>query len=308
MVLVRLGALIIAPLLYLLAIAALAASLAYAISLGPLDDLSFSLLVTRGAQVLLLISLIPLSRYLAFTALEMGLPKSPKTLFSQIVAGFVLGLLILSLHVALLLSLGAIKLNHATTVGLSEVLTVFANVIWVGLLVGTIEELIFRGALLAGLRRLAGPWPAAAVSSLYYALLHFVKSDLRPAAEGIEWISGFQIFADAVRYLLNETPVDCLLALFCAGLFLAGVRLILPRSLAFCIGIHAGWIVVIKVARRLTDPDPHAPLAYLVGPYDQIIGYGAALWITLLLALLVFVSSRWRTRADSRRGALRSVG
>ncbi len=308
MALVRFGALITAPLLYLSAIAALAAFIAYAVSLTPFGGLNFSLLVTRGAQVILLISLLPLSRYLGLTAIELGFPTSPKALFSQVGTGFVLGVLILSLHVALLLGLGAIKLNPMAAVGFAEVLTVLVNVLWVGLLVGAVEELMFRGALLAGLRRIASAWPAAAVASLYYALLHFVKSDLHPSGEAIRWTSGFQIFADAVRHLFNETPLDCLLALFCAGLFLATVRLIAPRSLALCVGIHAGWVVVIKVARRLTDPDPHAPFAYLVGPYDQIIGYGAALWITLLLALLLIVSSRSRRRADWRRGTLRAVG
>jgi hypothetical protein len=88
------------------------------------------------------------------------------------------------------------------------------------------------------------------------------------------------------------------LALFCAGLFLAAVRLVRLDYLALCVGIHAGWVVVIKLGRRYTNPDPHVPLARLVGPYDQIIGYAAAGWITLLLAALLYLSWRARRRAE----------
>jgi hypothetical protein len=234
----------------------------------------------------------------------MAFPTSPNALLSQVAAGFVVGVLILGVHVALLLGLGALKPNPEIVVSFSEVVSAFVKVIWVGVLVATIEELIFRGALLAVLSRIGGAWPAVTVTSLYYALLHFVKSDLHPNGADIQWTSGFQIFGDGVRYLINETPVDSLLALFCAGLFLAAVRVIFPRSLGLCVGIHAGWVVVIKVARRLTNPDPHAPLAYLVGPYDQIIGYGAAFWITLLLALLLMVTSRSRGRTDDTAAVL----
>lgn len=293
--------LIAAPLVYLAAIAAFAASLAYLISLGPFDGLNFSLLVTRGAQVILLFSLIPLARYLRLTASEIGFPASPRILLMQLASGFAFGVLMLSVHVAMLLRLGAIKPNPEVVFGFSEVFSTTLKVIWLGFLIATMEELIFRGTLLASLRRIGSASSAAGVTAVYYALLHFVKSDLRPSGAEVEWSSGFKILGDGVLHMASEMPVDCLLALFLAGLFLAAVRLIFPRALSLCIGIHAGWVVVIKVARRLTNPDPLAPLAYLVGPYDQIIGYGAAAWIAFLLILLLTVADRTRRAPRSPR-------
>lgn len=292
MILIRLAAQITAPLAYLAVIAVCAALLAYAISLVPYGDLNFSLLVTRGAQFVLLISLLPLARNLRLSAGAVGFPVSLAKLLPQLASGFVCGVLILSLHVALLLGLGAIKPNPDIQVSVAEIASILLKVIWVGFLVATIEELIFRGVSLAALRRMGNSWAAAVVTASYYALLHFVKSDIRPSRADIQWTSGFEILADGAQHMLHDAPIDSLLALFCAGLFLAAVRLVFPRTIALCIGIHAGWVVVIKIARRLTNPDPHAPLAYLVGPYDQIIGYGAAVWISLLLVMLLAARHR----------------
>lgn len=289
---VRFCMLTAAPLLYLLAVAAAAACLGYALTLLPIPPIDFSLSVTRGAQVLLLLSLFPIARRMKLGANELGFPATLSLWVYKLGLGFALGLLILGLHVAFLLALGAIKPVTGVMITASDVSSVLLRAAGVGLVVAVIEETIFRGALLAALRRFGGPWGAAAIASAYYALLHFLKSDLRPSAAEVDWTSGFRIFADGLRYMVSETPVDCLLALFCAGLFLGAIRVLLPASLPLCMGIHAGWVTVIKVARRLTNPDPQAPFAHLVGPYDQIIGYGAALWISLLLIGLVLLTCR----------------
>ena len=290
MPLFRLVALLSGPLLYLTVIALLSACTAYAIHLSAPGDLNFSLLVSRGAQVLLLVSLIPLARALRLSLREIGLPDSRTIFLSQFGLGFLLGLFILTVHVLMLLALGAIKPNPEVEVSLFAIQSSFIKALWVGVLVATMEELIFRGMLLACLKRFGPVLGAAWISAFYYASLHFLKSDLRPAAHEVQWYTGFALLADGARHVISDTPFDSWLALFCAGLFLAAVRVIVPQGLGFCIGIHAGWIVVIKLGRRLTNPDPHAPLAHLVGPYDQIIGYGAAGWITLLLLVLLSVA------------------
>jgi hypothetical protein len=65
-----------------------------------------------------------------------------------------------------------------------------------------------------------------------------------------------------------------------AALFMVGVFLALVREhtghIAWGIGLHAGWVFVIQVTRRMTDGNPEAPAAFLVGTYDGIIGWLAA--------------------------------
>lgn len=303
MPLLRLALLTIAPLVCLSAIAALAAILAFGVFQLPAVTLDFSLMVTRGAQVLLLIAIFPAARYLKIGRVDLGFPTLIGTAGRQLGFGFLVGLAILTIHVAALLALGAIKPNPHAVFGASEVWHAFLSASWVGFLVAAIEELIFRGMMLSALLRFGHAVPAAIITAFYYAWLHFLKSDMHPGPDEVEWTSGFAVFADGIHYIFSETPVDCLLALFLAGLFLATIRLVVPRSLALCVGIHAGWVVVIKIARRLTDPDPQAAFARLVGPYDQIIGYGAAMWLSMLLLVMVAYSVLTRGRTNVREGA-----
>lgn len=285
------------PLLYLAAVAAVAAILAYAVTLSPLDLGDFNRLVSRGAQMLLLLSLIPLAIRNRLTRREIGLPESRSAFARQAGIGLLIGLIILSIHVLILLGLGAIKPNPEVPASIREIAATSANALWAGLLVAAIEESIFRGVLFAYLARRCQPLLAAVIGSFYFAILHFFKSDIHPVGDQIHWFSGFAILGEGMRHLMTQTRLDSLLALFLAGLFLSAVRLKYPRGLAYCIGIHAGWVVVIKTGRRLTNPDPHAPMAFLIGSYDQIIGYGAAAWILLLLAAFWLRSDSGR-RAD----------
>jgi hypothetical protein len=86
-----------------------------------------------------------------------------------------------------------------------------------------------------------------------------------------------------------------------AGLLLALVR---ERAghIGWCIGLHAGWVLVIQASRRLTDVNDDSPLSFLVGDYDGIIGWLAALWIGLLMALYWPGLALWRSQS---RTALR---
>ena len=67
---------------------------------------------------------------------------------------------------------------------------------------------------------------------------------------------------------------DSLIALFIAGLFLSLVRE-KTGNIALCIGIHAGWVFTIKMTKEVTHLDTNASTAFLVGSYDNIIGWAA---------------------------------
>ena len=59
-------------------------------------------------------------------------------------------------------------------------------------------------------------------------------------------------------------------------------------NIALAIGVHAGWVLVIKVGKTLTHKDETAPLAFLSGSYDGVIGW----LVTAYLALLILAV--WR--------------
>uniref|UniRef100_UPI0012E32CDC CPBP family intramembrane glutamic endopeptidase n=1 Tax=Methylogaea oryzae TaxID=1295382 RepID=UPI0012E32CDC len=164
----------------------------------------------------------------------------------------------------------------------------------VGVLVGCIEELLFRGVLLGALAQRRGAVYAVAVSAFYYAILHFFHSDLKLPEDGLGWQSSFTYIGDGFRHLLRWNNADSFAALYCAGLLLGCARLLVGPGLALCIGIHAGWVYTLRTTLALTDLVPASPLGFLVGDYDHIIGWLAAGWLTLLTLPLLRTLHRRR--------------
>ncbi|MEO0838065.1 MAG: type II CAAX endopeptidase family protein [Cyanobacteria bacterium J06643_5] len=90
------------------------------------------------------------------------------------------------------------------------------SIMLVALLVGAVEELVFRGFLLTQLEQIYSVWVAAIISSLIFAILHLV------------WER---------RETVPQLP----------GLWLMGMVLVLARfadngSLGIACGLHAGWV------------------------------------------------------------------
>ncbi|MGA2748097.1 MAG: CPBP family intramembrane glutamic endopeptidase [Verrucomicrobiota bacterium] len=143
-------------------------------------------------------------------------------------------------------------------------------------IVGVLEEMLFRGALF-GILRDAMPWPAAlAVSSAVYSLAHFIRSPQSGAS--VHWYSGLALLQEMFRHPPGLIPAS--LTLFVAGAILA---LAYQRSgaLYFSIGLHAGWIFWLKSWRLFFHQD---------GPGKTFWGTDNLLdgWLAFLILLGVF--------------------
>jgi hypothetical protein len=128
------------------------------------------------------------------------------------------------------------------------------------------------------LRKYAGIVAAVLISALYYACLHFVGTKWTGTLAGLDWGTGFRMVAKAFAHVAEADP-SSFLALWLAGVFLACVRTVFPSGLGYCMGIHAGWIFVIKTAKPLTHVMPDSGWSFLAGSYDHFIGYLSAVWI-----------------------------
>ena len=86
--------------------------------------------------------------------------------------------------------------------------------------------------------------------------------------------------------------LDAFLALYFVGLLLALAR---RRwgSIAATIGLHAGFVAVIAVFRKISVPVHDARWSFLVGDYDGLLG----LWIAALTAAVCLALWRWPARA-----------
>jgi membrane protease YdiL (CAAX protease family) len=139
----------------------------------------------------------------------------------------------------------------------------------VALFVGGIEELVFRGFLFTQLQQNYPIWLAAIISSLVFAVLHWVWEQ---------------------KETLPQLP----------GLWLMGMVLVLARladgnSLGIAWGLHAGWvwaIATIDTAGLITYTDQvptwvtginKKPLAGLTGIICVLATGGVLLWMYLIV-------------------------
>lgn len=277
----------IGPSIYLLLTASLAALIAYPIFvLSGADNISFfRTLVSRGGQVILLLGLIPLWRWAGSGWESLGLSRRfPR----QWCIGFVLGVMILGVHVFMLVYL-QIRVFVGVDRDAVDLLPIMAKALGVGAGVALLEETIFRGAMVGLLRHLSGGVLAVMISAFYYSALHFVGTKWSTPLAQVGWDTGFRIALDGFAHLPLAQP-DAFLGLFVAGLLLGALRVLKRDSLGICMGLHAGWVFVIKFMKPLSQPNPQSPYFHWVGSYDYFVGYLSSAWLVVLLVGLIALS------------------
>jgi membrane protease YdiL (CAAX protease family) len=152
------------------------------------------------------------------------------------------------------------------------------------LLIGLVEESVFRGLLLTSLRKYLSAFSAVLISSVYYAGLHFLDSK-SPVSEATLSLNGsFQLLGEAYHNVFAMQDVTAFAALCVVGLFLGLLRLRGDVNLALCIGCHTGWVTLIRMSKSTMSVDLNTPYSLLVSPYDGVIGVLVAVWLLFVLA------------------------
>ncbi|NCA69141.1 MAG: CPBP family intramembrane metalloprotease [Sphingobacteriia bacterium] len=283
--------------LYLLACLILAALLTYPVLASGWIDQPPHRVMSRLAQLFILLGLWPLLRSLRLaerTALGYGIPWPAWR--RAVALGWLQGVLILLVLAAALIAL-EIRVPDADLELWPFLAKKALQALIGGLLIGVLEETFFRGALYTAIRRHDGVRAAVIWSALLYALVHFMKPGALPAGVVFDWAGAGEMFLRVFGDTFQWRHLDSFVALVMVGIFLALVR---ERTghIGWGIGLHAGWVFVIQVTRRATDDNPQATLAFLVGDYDGVIGWLAAIWIGLLIVLMLFAA---RVRQRVRR-------
>ncbi|MDZ8051989.1 MAG: lysostaphin resistance A-like protein [Aulosira sp. ZfuVER01] len=185
------------------------------------------------------------------------------SILGSLLLGFGLGVISLAIVFAFQFWLGWCKWQQSSN---KLVLANLLPIPLIALLVGAIEELIFRGFLFTELNREYSVWLAAVISSVIFALLHLVWEQ---------------------RETIPQLP----------GLWLMGIVLVFARfadrgNLGLAWGLHAGWVWAIatldtaelitytgKVSEWFTGKNKK-PLAGLAGIICVLLA-GAILWLFL---------------------------
>jgi membrane protease YdiL (CAAX protease family) len=130
-------------------------------------------------------------------------------------------------------------------------------------IIALVEEWFFRGYLLQILRKDYGSNKAIFFSSIFFAMTHFV----RPISEYSQLIPEF------------------------FGLFLIGIILaystILSGNIYFSIGIHAGWVYIVKINKYFVN--------HFDSYFQEMIGAEKLLkslssWVLVIIVLCILKS------------------
>jgi membrane protease YdiL (CAAX protease family) len=247
----------------------------------------------RIAMVVALFGLIWLLRHEKLgnrEALGYTLPRP--AFIKQLSIAFVTGLVLMLPLVLILVGLGVRQVKPELALHPLLLAPELLQGIATGFAVGCIEESFFRGAMQTVMTKDRAPVLAILLPSLVYTSVHFLGGELRVPPDQIHWASGFTVLAHLFeRFAAPLVLLDSYVALFSVGILLALVRRH-TGSIAACIGLHAGWVCVITMVRSTTLHDPNAQWAWVVGPYDAVIGWGAFSLIALLIAGFVTITMR----------------
>ena len=239
----------------------------------------------------LLFSLLYLKYCGLFSLRGIGWQEGRDTKGILFLQGFVAGLLIMLLLVTGFIMLGIYHFDPAVDTTIPALIKITIKGLLAGLLVGLVEEVIFRGALLGGLQKQANAVIAIVLTSLFYALVHFIKFRALPEGFDPGWFTGIEIFPAALFRFKYWPTLDACITLFILGLFLAIVR-IRSASILPCIGMHAAIVLVMKVFFYLANYTKGNSYSYMVNDYDHQFGYLSSGVLLMFLVLYYFIDEK----------------
>lgn len=229
----------------------------------------------RAFLILALIGIWPLMRALGATSpREVGLVP-PYGQVRKLFGGILLGVISLSIVVGIEMIFGA---RHFKQTGSAHQITgAIFSALLAAIVVGALEEILFRGAIFGSLRRVFG-WPIALIiSSLIYALLHFFK---RADITGpVSWNSGFILLPQIFDF---QNFIPAFFSLTLVGIILA-VAYQRTSNLYFSIGLHGSWIFVLQTYGALTIQAADARNSFW-GSGKMVDG-----WLTFLVLIATLI-------------------
>lgn len=259
------------------------AVLAYPLKLllDPVLGLAFRKYLTYATLISgLFISGIYLQMYNLLSFKAFGYSKKPHVFLKNLLNGFVYGLTIMLIIELLLFLLGVHELDTNRSITVQSISLLLVKAIAAGLLIGLIEESIFRGALFSGLYKQTGAVITVFFSSLVYATVHFIRYRDLPPDTDISWFTGIGMMPEAFRRFFEWSITDYYLTLFIFGVLLGLLRL-KHRNIAACIGVHAGIVMLIKIGDYFTNRTHNSNYDYLVSQYNSTFG-----WISFTVILM----------------------
>jgi uncharacterized protein len=263
---------------------------------------AFHRVASRVAMLVLIAELVWLCRHLNLTrARDFGYGLPWRRFLNVSCTWGAIGIATAGVGAAFLLSthLRVVGPSVATLSFLPAVLN-FARIFLIGLSSGVavalLEETVIRGAMHTAIERESGPWSAALLTAPLFAVLHFFAKT-RIAPEDVGWGSGFDLLLRSFSPLAQPALVfDSFLSWLIVGLILSLTR-VLTGNIAVAIGLHAGWVIVLRMLQEGTGSAEAPRYAFWVGRFDGLLGYWLLPWGICIAIALWVTRGQWVPRA-----------
>ena len=157
-----------------------------------------------------------------------------------------------------------------------------------GILVGLLEEIVFRGLVFRMFYTSLRPMAAIIASSAFFAILHFKAEPtqldgLAPAEVGLT--EGFGIAWQSIAALVTQFDFTYLAAIFLVGILLHQT-LLLKGNLWANAALHAGWVFTIKLVSSVFQTSESANA--FTGTTRVADGY----WVVIVLAIFILIFAK----------------
>jgi len=241
----------------------------------------FHRIVSRFWQLLLLAGFSPSPRGLGLRDRAdwgYGLPRP--VFLRQFALGLAIGV---ATMLPMSFAMGALGIHSLRPgFGFAMLLGAIGSGALAGLAVAILEETFFRGLMYRAVSRESGFAFAAWSTALVYSAIHFLARARIPADE-VAWDSGVRLLRSALAHFAEPFAIaDSFVTLVLVGLLLAFVRH-RTGAIAAGIGLHMGWVWVIKGTTALTRVDTKSSASFLVSSFDGYTGWLVAGWAALLI-------------------------
>lgn len=204
---------------------------------------------------------------------------------------------------AFLLTTGLRIRDAQFTASAASFLHIFLVGVGSGISVALLEDTVFRGLMYTAIERESGAWTAALLTAPLFAVLHFFAKVRIPDAD-LGWGSGFDLLRLSFAPLGHPSLVfDSFLSWLTVGLILSLTRA-LSGNIAVAIGLHAGWVIVLRMLQQATTSGSSSAYSAWVGRFDGLLGYWLLPWGAAIAAALWLTRASWVPYA---RGSARAL-